>query len=68
MKPVLIFRHVDCEGPGFLAEYLDRERVPWELVAVDQGEPVPRRPDGASALVFMGGPMSVNDPLDWVRA
>lgn len=67
MNPILIFRHVACEGPGYFAEYLDQRRVPYRLICIDREEPVPERPDGASALVFMGGPMSVNDPLPWVQ-
>ena len=63
MKPVAIFRHAATEGPGYFATYLDRRGVPWQVVKIDEGEPVP---DGAarfSGLVFMGGPMSVNDCL-----
>lgn len=68
MKPVRIFRHIECEGPGYLAEFLDQRHVPWELVAIDQGESVPPRIDDVSGLVFMGGPMSVNDDLPWIHA
>ncbi len=66
MKPILIFRHWISEGPGYLAEVLERNAVPWQLIAIDAGDPVPTTLEGASALVFMGGPMSVNDPLDWI--
>lgn len=66
MKPVRIFRHIDCEGPGYLAAYLERRRVPYELVRIDQGEAVPARIDDVSGLVFMGGSMSVNDDLPWI--
>ena len=66
MKPVAIFRHAASEGPGYLATYLDRHRVPWQVIKVDQGEPVPSDPAGYSGLVFMGGPMSVNDNLSWI--
>lgn len=68
MKPIRIFRHVACEGPGYLATYLDRTGIPWELVAVDAGEAVPGTLTDVSGLVFMGGPMSVNDPLPWIGA
>ncbi len=67
MKPILIFRHWVTEGPGYLAEVLDRNGLPWRLVAIDEGEPVPATLEQASALVFMGGPMSVNDRLAWVE-
>lgn len=66
MDPVIIFRHVDCEGPGYLAEVLRARAIPFELVRVDAGEPVPEAP-AAAGLVFMGGPMSVNDDLPWVH-
>jgi GMP synthase-like glutamine amidotransferase len=66
MKPVAIFRHAASEGPGYFATYLDRHRVPWQVIKVDQGELVPPGPADYSGLVFMGGPMSVNDDLPWI--
>ncbi|HVQ61953.1 MAG TPA: type 1 glutamine amidotransferase [Burkholderiales bacterium] len=41
--------------------------MPWRLVKVDAGEPVPASPREFSGLAFMGGPMSVNDDLPWIR-
>ena len=67
MKPVAIFRHSSGEGPGYFATFLDAHSVPWLLIKVDQGEPVPSDPSAFSGLAFMGGPMSVNDPLPWVE-
>ena len=67
MKPILIFRHLACEGPGYFAEYLDRHHIPWRLIAIDDRQPVPKTLDGIGALAFMGGPMSVNDDLPWIR-
>lgn len=66
MKPVAIFRHSATEGPGYIAEFLDRHAIPWQLVRVDQGEAVPGDAAQYSGLVFMGGPMSVNDDLPWI--
>jgi GMP synthase-like glutamine amidotransferase len=66
MKPVAIFRHAPSEGPGYFATYLDRHRVPWEVVKVDEGAAIPSDPRGYGGLVFMGGPMSVNDDLPWI--
>lgn len=66
MKSVAIFRHSPTEGPGYLADHLHRSGIPWCLVAVDQGAPVPVSPEAYSGLVFMGGPMSVNDDLPWI--
>lgn len=66
MKHVAILRHAATEGPGYFATYLDSRGIPWKLVRVDAGEPVPGVPDAFAGLVFMGGPMSVNDPLPWI--
>ena len=66
MKPVAIFRHARTEGPGYLAEFLDRRMIPWRLIRIDAGDPVPDNVTGYSGLVFMGGPMSVNDDLPWI--
>jgi len=66
MRPLTIFRHIACEGPAYLAEVLERHAIPWRLVRVDAGEAVPDTLDDCSGLVFMGGPMSVNDPLPWI--
>lgn len=67
MKPVRIFRHITCEGPGYFADVLDHYNIPFELIRIDQGETPPSGISDVSALVFMGGPMSVNDDLPWIK-
>jgi len=67
MLPVAIFRHTPTEGPGYFAIFLEQQGIPWRLIAIDEGEPVPAAVDGFSGLCFMGGPMSVNDPLPWIE-
>ena len=67
MQPVAIFRHSPTEGPGYFAIFLERQGIPWKLIAIDEGETVPATADGFSGLCFMGGPMSVNDPLHWIE-
>ena len=67
MKPIVIFRHSPGEGPGYFAEFLDERRIPWRLVKIDAGESPPAL-DDCAGLCFMGGPMSVNDDLDWLPA
>jgi GMP synthase-like glutamine amidotransferase len=66
MKPIRIFRHISCEGPGYLAEVLQNYNIPFELVRIDAGETPPAQIDDVSGLVFMGGPMSVNDDIEWI--
>jgi GMP synthase-like glutamine amidotransferase len=67
MKPIAIFRHTPSEGPGYLTEFLDARQLPWQLIRIDAGEAVPDDASRFSGLVFMGGPMSVNDPLPWIE-
>lgn len=66
MKPVAIFRHAATEGPGYLAHFLDLHQIPWRLIRVDAGDDLPESCTEFSGLVFMGGPMSVNDDLPWI--
>jgi GMP synthase-like glutamine amidotransferase len=66
MPEILIFRHAPHEGPGYFAEFAARHGLRARLIRIDQGDPIPESIDQASALVFMGGPMSVNDPLPWI--
>ena len=69
MKPIAIFRHSETEGPGYFATFLDGQRIPWQLIAIDRSERVPERAADYAGLCFMGGPMSVNDEaiLPWLR-
>ena len=66
MKPVAIFRHTLSEGPGTLAEFLSEHAISWQLICIDEGATVPSSVDAYAGLVFMGGPMSVNDDLPWI--
>lgn len=66
MNPIAIFRHAPHEGPGSFATFCDRHDLPRTLIRIDAGDPVPASPQGYAGLVFMGGPMSVNDDLPWI--
>ncbi|MFO1384894.1 MAG: type 1 glutamine amidotransferase [Chitinivorax sp.] len=66
MKPIAIFRFARTEGAGYFGEFLDHQGLPWQQIAIDQGEAVPADPGAYAGLVLMGGPMSVNDDLPWL--
>ena len=66
MKPVAIFRHSPAEGAGYFAEFLNEHAIPWVMIHIDEGDPVPQNAQDYSGMVFMGGPMSVNDDLPWI--
>ncbi len=66
MKPIAIFRHARSEGPGYFATFLNEHAIPWVMIRIDEGDAVPADASAFSGLVFMGGPMSVNDDLPWI--
>lgn len=65
-KEILIFRYFPTEGPGYFAEFLDQHGIRHRTIKVDEGEPIPESIADIPGLVFMGGPMSVNDRLPWI--
>ena len=67
MKPIRIFRHEDWIKAGYLTDTLEDRGIPYELIALDEGMPVPDSIDDVSGLAFLGGTMSVNDPLPWIE-
>jgi GMP synthase-like glutamine amidotransferase len=66
MKPVIIFRHAANEGPGYIESFLLSRKIPYSIVKIDQGDDVATQISSCSGLIFMGGPMSVNDDLQWI--
>jgi GMP synthase-like glutamine amidotransferase len=66
MKPVAIVRHIRIEGPGYLGVFLSEQGIPWQLIRIDAGDPLPHDMQAYSGMVLMGGPMSANDDLPWI--
>ena len=64
-RPVAIFRFNRTEGPAYFADWLDAQRIRWQLLALDEDAAVPDDPSAFSGIGLMGGPMSVNDGLPW---
>ncbi len=66
MKPIAVFQHTEVGAPGAVVpilQSLGREVVTIRIV---DGEPVPQSAAAFGGLVFMGGYMSVHDPLPWI--
>ncbi len=57
---VLILKNISSEGPGTIAGHLAQHAIPYAVVDLYAGEPVPAT-DEFDMLVMLGGPMSVND-------
>ena len=66
MRPVIIFRHAANEGPGTIESFLAEKDIPYNIVKIDQGASPITDIKNCSGLIFMGGPMSVNDDLPWI--
>ncbi len=66
MKPIAIFRFSPLQGPGYFSDFLSKHEIPWRLIKIDEGDSVPKSATAFAGLCFMGGPMSVNDPLTWI--
>jgi GMP synthase-like glutamine amidotransferase len=67
LKPVAFFRYARTEGAGHFATFLSEHGLLFQLLRLDEGEPVPESCDDFSGLGFMGGPMSANDELPWTQ-
>lgn len=67
MKPVLILQHMRHDGPAYLATWLDRQGVAFDLRDASAGQAYPADMSDYSALAVLGGAMSANDPLPLLR-
>jgi GMP synthase-like glutamine amidotransferase len=65
--PVVALRHIPIEGAGRIESVLAARGIGLEYA--DLYRPGAPTPDisKAAGLIVMGGPMSVNDPLPWLR-
>jgi GMP synthase (glutamine-hydrolysing) len=62
----LAFRHVPFEHLGLIADSLREHTIEYRYADLYQ-DPRPRAVEEADGLIFMGGPMSVNDDLPYIR-
>jgi len=63
-----IFQHVPFEGPGTISTWLGQKQATITSTRFFEGE-IPPPLKGVDLLIIMGGPMSVNDTLQfpWLR-
>jgi GMP synthase-like glutamine amidotransferase len=66
-RGVLIFRHVPFEGAGHIENVLEARGIPFQYVDLYRDSALPFDPGEAAGLLFLGGPMSVNDDLPYLR-
>jgi GMP synthase (glutamine-hydrolysing) len=63
---VLILKNIVSEGPGTITEYLRLEGIPYHIHEMTGTEWLPDL-TCFDTLVMLGGPMSVNDNLSYLR-
>jgi GMP synthase-like glutamine amidotransferase len=55
---ILVFQHMEAGHPGSFRDFLGQDRIAWQTVRFDLGEPIPDLA-GFDALWVMGGPQDV---------
>lgn len=67
MKPILVFQHIPCEGPGRILDFVQARGWTLEVVPFLEGGVLPTHQDYA-ALIVLGGSMNVyeEDQYDWL--
>ena len=64
---VVVFRHVPFEGLGLIQPALDEGRAAVEFADLFRDDAPEPDVAGAAGLILMGGPMSANDNLPYLR-
>ncbi len=56
---VIIIKHIDIEGPGTIGDCLDDKNIPYNVIDIFNGEPLPNSLSDVSSVIVLGGPMNV---------
>jgi GMP synthase (glutamine-hydrolysing) len=67
-KPVLIVLHQETSTPGRIGHYLQARGIAMDIRRPRLGDPLPETLAMHAGAVICGGPMSANDPDDFIRA
>ena len=63
-QKIAIFQHVSNEPPGYFETVFLERNIPFEYIRLYDTNEVPRLRD-TTHLIFLGGPMSVNDENEY---
>ena len=67
MKPILILQNMHSDSPGFLGTWLGEQGLAYEVRNAANGDPWPESMQAYAGLAVLGGAMSANDPLAFLR-
>ena len=68
MNPVLILQFMENDAPAYLGTWLFQHGITSDLRLANASGGFPQRIDGYSALALLGGGMSANDDLPFLRS
>ena len=64
-----VMQHANAEDLGVIKEWAADQGIETVTYRPDQGDPIAQlNPADIDGLIVLGGPMSVNDDLDWLAA
>lgn len=66
-KEVLIFMHMNDATPGYIGDFFRMNKIPFRIIRSYNNESIPALDDSMAGLVFMGGVMSANDEISWIK-
>ncbi|MGN7294936.1 glutamine amidotransferase [Rhizobium sp. SAFR-030] len=66
--PILVVLHQERSSPGRVGQMLIDKGFPLDIRRPVLGDPLPKTLAGHTGAVIFGGPMSANDPDDYVKA
>lgn len=58
---IFIIKHIDIEGPGTLGDFLEGKNIPYQIIDLGAGQPLPSDFSKMDAVVVLGGPMNVDE-------
>lgn len=64
---ILVVLHQETSSPGRVGAALQRRGYHLDIRRPRYGDPLPSSLNGHAGAVVFGGPMSANDPEDWIR-
>ncbi|MBE7446106.1 MAG: type 1 glutamine amidotransferase [Planctomycetia bacterium] len=56
---IIFIKHIDIEGPGTLADFLEDNKLPYTAIDLSYGDKVPKLEKDFRAVICLGGPMNV---------
>lgn len=64
---VLVFRHIAIEHLGWIGDVLEQAGLPFHYVDLPHNASARVALSSVTGLIFLGGPMSVNEDLPYIR-